>query len=159
MKFHVVTRCSRVSNLSTLLESVYSSGVDVSWHIVVDTNHVKEMEVSLLGKLYENGAQLYFRDGDGWGLSNLNDILKALPEGYVFHLDDDNLIHPEYYEELTKAIEENPKKKVFCYGQLVDTGTGFVRSASPENTVVGGIDLAQYTVHTDVYKTMSYGSG
>ena len=159
MQFHVVTRCSRVSNLLPLLDTVYSSGVNVSWHIVFDTKHVKEVEVSLLGKLYESGAQLYFRDGDGWGLSNLNDILKSLPEGYVFHLDDDNLIHPEYYKELTKAIKENPEKKAFCYGQLVDTGSGFVRSASPGNTVVGGIDLAQYTVHTDVYKTMSYGSG
>lgn len=159
MQFHVVTRCSRVSNLLTLLDTVYSSGVNVSWHIVFDTKHVKEVEVSLLGKLYENEAQLYFRDGDGWGLSNLNDILKSLPQGYVFHLDDDNLMHPDYYKEMVHIIGQNPKKNVFCYGQLVDAGSGWVRSASPENTVVGGIDLAQYTVHTDVYKTMSYGSG
>ena len=159
MQFHVVTRCSRVSNLLTLLDTVYSSGVSVSWHIVFDTKHVRDIEVSLLARLYEVGAHLYFREGDGWGLSNLNDILKALPEGYVSHLDDDNLIHPDYYTKLTKAIKKNPKKKVFCYGQLVDIGTGFNRDASPGNTVVGGIDLAQYTVHTDVYKTMSYGSG
>ena len=159
MQFHVVTRCSRVSNLLTLLDTVYSSGVSVSWHIVFDTKHVKDIEVSLLARLYEVGANLYFREGDGWGLSNLNDILKALPNGYVSHLDDDNLIHPEYYKVLTKAIKNNPKKKVFCYGQLVDVISRYNRDASPENTVVGGIDLAQYTVHTDVYKTMSYGSG
>ena len=159
MQFHVVTRCSRVSNLLTLLDTVYSSGVNVSWHIVFDTKNVKDIEVSLLARLYEVGAHLYFREGDGWGLSNLNDILKALPKGYVSHLDDDNLIHPEYYKVLTKAIKKNPKKKVFCYGQLVDVISGCNRDASSENTVVGGIDLAQYTVHTDVYKTMSYGSG
>jgi len=50
----------------TLLDTVYSSGVDVSWHIVFDTKHVKDIEVSLLARLYEVGAQLYFRDGDGW---------------------------------------------------------------------------------------------
>ncbi len=162
MQFHVVTRCSRVSNLLTLLETVYSSGVNVSWHIVFDTKHVKNIDVSLLSKLNENGAQLYFRDGDGWGLSNLNDILKSLPQGYVFHLDDDNIMHPEYYEELTKAIKKNPKKKAFCYDQKVD-GRDFtgldIRVASKENLIPRGIDLAQYTVHTDVYKTMSYGSG
>jgi len=162
MQFHVVTRCSRVSNLLTLLDTVYSSGVNVSWHIVFDTKHVKEVEVSLLGKLYENGAQLYLRDGDGWGLSNLNDILKALPEGYVFHLDDDNIMHPDYYRQLSIAIDMHPDKKAFCYNQqldLTDFSGQFIRYASPDNTVVGGIDLAQYTVHTDVYKTMSYGSG
>jgi glycosyltransferase involved in cell wall biosynthesis len=159
MQFHVVTRCSRVSNLLTLLDTVYSSGVNVSWHIVFDTKHVKNIEVSLLSKLNEKEAQLYFRDGDGWGLSNLNDILKSLPQGYVFHLDDDNIMHPDYYRQLTMAIDMHPDKKVFCYGQLVDEDFNQVRYAYPESTVVGGIDLAQYTVHTDVYKTMSYGSG
>ena len=159
MQFHVVTRCTRVENLLTLLEGVYSSGVNVSWHIVFDTNHVKEVDVKLLGELYSSNAQLYFKNGDGWGLSNLNDILKALPEGYVFHLDDDNLMHPDYYRQMSIAHSMWPDKKVFCYGQELSIWGDNFRYASPENTVVGGIDLAQYTVHTDVYKEMSYGSG
>lgn len=159
MKFHVVTRCTRVENLLTLLDGVYASGVDVSWHIVFDTNHVKEVDVKILGELYKNKAELYFRDGDGWGLSNLNDILKALPEGYVFHLDDDNMMHPDYYRQMSIANSIWPDKKVFCYGQELTLQGDNFRYASPENTVVGSIDLAQYTVHTDVYKEMSYGSG
>ena len=159
MQFHVVTRCTRVENLLTLLEGVYSSGVNVSWHIVFDTNHVKEVDVKILGELYKNNAQLYFKNGDGWGLSNLNDILKALPEGYVFHLDDDNLMHPDYYKQISIAVSAFPNAKVFCYGQELSIWGDDFRYASSENTVVGKIDLAQYTVHTDVYKEMSYGSG
>jgi glycosyltransferase involved in cell wall biosynthesis len=158
MKFHIVTRCCRPENLLTLSESVYNTDADITWHIVFDTSKVKEINVSLLGELYGLGAVIYFRDGDGWGLSNLNDILTSLTEGYVFHLDDDNIIHPNYYKEISKAIRKS-KSLVLCYNQLVEIGTGFTRIASKENTIVGEIDLAQYTVHTDAYKLVSYGSG
>ena len=158
MKFHVVTRCCRPENILTVAESVYADGVDVTWHIVFDTSKVKELDVQILGELYSLGAVLYFRDGDGWGLSNLNDILLSLSKGYVFNLDDDNILHPEYYKEISKAIKKG-KSLAYCYNQLVDVGSGETRIASKENTIVGKIDLAQYTVHTDVYKLISYGSG
>jgi len=158
MKFHVITRCTRVENLLTIADSVYKDGFDVTWHVVFDTNVVKEVEASLLGELYRRGADLHFKDGDGWGLSNLNDILISLTKGYVFHLDDDNIIHTDYYKEIARSIKKN-KSLAYCYNQLVNVGSGETRTASIENTVVGGIDLAQYTVHTDVYKLISYGSG
>ena len=162
MKFHVVTRCCRPENILTVAESVYADGVDVTWHIVFDTSKVKELDVQILGELYRLGAVLYFRDGDGWGLSNLNDILNNLSEGYVFHLDDDNLMHPDYYSTLSKYINEKNNVSAFCYNQFVDkkdfTGLEY-RIASPENIKVKGIDLAQYTVHTYMYKLISYGPG
>lgn len=158
MKFHVITRCTRVENLLTIADSVYKEGVDVTWHVVFDTSVIKEVEASLLGELYRRGAELHFKDGDGWGLSNLNDILISLPKGYIFHLDDDNIIHPDYYKEITNAIKKK-KSLAYCYNQLVNVESLETRTASSKNTVVGGIDLAQYTVHTDVYKLISYGSG
>lgn len=156
MNLHVVTRATRLSNLKDLHKSF--NGNDLNWHVVIDTSVVKSIDTDLLQWL-STVANVIFKPGDGWGLSNLNDILRSLPSGYVFNLDDDNIMHPDYYTQIKSSVEQFPDKKVFCYGQQLGLYTDTVRNASPESTVVGGIDLAQYTVHTDVYKEMSYGSG
>lgn len=161
MKFHVITRCTRVENLLTIADSVYKEGVDVTWHVVFDTNVVKEIEASLLGELYKLGAVLYFKQGSPgtYMYPEMNELIKTLPsEDYVTLIDDDNIVHPDYYTEITKCAKKY-KVSAFCYNQLVDVNANTFRYASHGNTVVGGIDLAQYTVRVSEFDFAEFGSG
>lgn len=162
MKFHVITRCTRVENLLTIADSVYKEGVDVTWHVVFDTNVVKEIEASLLGELYKLGAELYFKQGTPgtYMYPEMNELVKTLPsEDYVTLIDDDNIVHPDYYDVIIDTIKTNPHNDAFCYDQLITLDNPTHRYASPENTVVGGIDLAQYTVCAGTFFNYQFGSG
>ena len=149
MKFHVITRCTRVENLLTIADSVYKEGVDVTWHVVFDTNVVKEIEASLLGELYKLGAVLYFKQGSPgtYMYPEMNDLIREkIPYGELVTLiDDDNIVHPEYYEAVNNAYDKDSITYAFCYNQLITLDNPTYRHASPSNTVIGGIDLAQYT--------------
>ena len=161
MKFHVITRCTRVENLLTIADSVYKDGVDVTWHVVFDTNVVKEVEASLLGELYKLGAFLYFKQGSPgtYMYPEMNELIKTLPsEDYVTLIDDDNIVHPDYYTEILKSAKKS-EASAFCYNQLITVDHPTHRHASPSNTVVGGIDLAQYTVKVSAFDFAEFSSG
>lgn len=163
MKFHVITRCTRVENLLTIADSVYKEGVDVTWHVVFDTNVVKDIEASLLGELYSRGALLYFKKGTPgtYMYPEMNEIIsfELKTYDYVTLIDDDNIVHPDYYDVMSEAIKENPYACAFCYNQLVDINRNSYRIALPHNTVVGGIDLAQFTVSVSYASCFEFGAG
>jgi len=165
MKFHVITRCTRVENLLTIADSVYKEGVDVTWHVVFDTNVVKEIEASLLGELYKLGAVLYFKKGSPgtYMYPEMNELIKnnsLFGRGHwVTLIDDDNIVHPDYYEEIISGLQDSPDASAFCYNQLVTVNNPTYRHASKGNTVVGGIDLAQYTVKVSAFDFAEFGSG
>ena len=162
MKFHVITRCTRVENLLTIADSVYKEGVDVTWHVVFDTGVVKEIEASLLGELYSKGAILYFKQGSPgtYMYPEMNELVRQFDEDdYVTLIDDDNIVHPDYYNVIIDTIKNNFRKDAFCYNQLITVDNPTYRHASPENTVVGGIDLAQYTVCANTFINYEFGSG
>ena len=161
MKFHVITRCTRVENLLNIADSVYKDGVDVTWHVVFDTSVVKEIEASLLGELYKLGAFLYFKQGSPgtYMYPEMNELIKTLPsEDYVTLIDDDNIVHPDYYTEILKYAKKS-EASAFCYNQLITVDNPTHRHASPSNTVVGSIDLAQYTVKAVTFSLCEFGAG
>lgn len=166
MKFHVITRCTRVENLLTIADSVYKEGVDVTWHAVFDTSVVKDIEASLLGELHKLGAVLYFKQGSPgtYMYPEVNKIINNLYDlgDFVTLIDDDNIVHPDYYDSIIEAYDNSDNERVFCYNQFVDkkdfTGLEY-RVASPENVSVQGIDLAQFTVRVDAFIHTKFGSG
>ena len=71
-------------------------------------------------------------------------------EGYIYYLDDDNILHPDFIETVS---QETCKSQIYTFDQFVD-GKDFTRLeyriASPENTKYQGIDLAQLLFHHSV---------
>ena len=162
MKFHVITRCTRVENLLTIADSVYKEGVDVTWHVVFDTSVVKDIDISLLGELYNTGAILYFKQGSPgtYMYPEMNELIKTFPsEDYVTLIDDDNIVHPDYYDVIADIIKINPHSDAFCYNQLITLDNPTYRHASPSNTIVGSIDLAQYTVKASTFGLCEFDAG
>ena len=165
MKINIITRCTRIQNLKTVKDSVFKidkpDNVAIEWHIVFDTKVLKDIDADILNTLDDGSVQFHFRKGDGWGLSQLNNLIHSL-EGWIYHLDDDNILHPEFYTELSKVVAENSKTKGIIFSQKISHRdfTGLrTREAKPENVKVRHIDLAQWLIHSDLHKDYSYGSG
>lgn len=152
MKLHVVTRCTRPENLLAIRDSIGFNLNYVRWHIVFDTSIVEELDAKLLGELYSVGGIIHFKKGvkGEYLYPQLNNIVRDFSEkDYVTFIDDDNICHPDYFKAIDELITENPEAFAFCYNQELING---VRTASPSNTIVGGIDLAQYTVKVEAFE-------
>ena len=162
MKFQIITRSTRLNNLEKVRDSVFNNipkGCKVTWHIVFDTKVLKDIDAELLNRLSDENTQFHFRKGDGWGLSQLNPIIQKL-EGWIYHLDDDNILHENFYSTIKKAKLEDKKAVIFSQkvGGIDFSGVD-IRYAKPENVRVREIDLAQWLIHSSLHKDNLYGSG
>ena len=164
MKFSIITRCTRVGNIEKVKESVFSNlkpKTKVHWHVMFDTKVLKDISADVLNKLDDENTTIHFRKGDEWGLGQLNKIIKKC-DGWVYHCDDDNIIHKDFYASIEKHHRKNKESKVFVVSQHVG-GKDFsgleVREALAENVAVGKIDLAQWLIHSSIHEDFEYGSG
>lgn len=160
MKFNILTRCTRFNNLSAIRDSVLNNDYDVAWHILFDTRQLKEIPVTLLQDLQDDRVKLHFLEGSG------NDYLYpqcselgATLDGWVYLMDDDNIIQEDFYLRMVESIKENPNKKIFIVSQKVD-GKDFtgldIRVASAENTKYQGVDVGQILFHDSVFKEYQF---
>lgn len=163
IKFNIVTRCTRIKDLATVQASIdIHQGVNKTWHIIFDNAAIESIELSLLRRLQDTGAKLYFSKGgrETMLFPEACDIVRTFDPSYIFFLDDDNTLHPKYFNRVSQVIEENPDKKIIVTEQLVD-GKDFtglkIRPIGPKHTKVQHIDTAQMTIHTSVFDRYSIG--
>ena len=164
MILNIITRCTRLQNIDEVKSSIFENKpeeIEINWHVVFDTKVLKDIDAELLNRLDDENTTLHFRKGDGWGLSQLNDLIHSL-HGWIYHLDDDNTIHKDFYSSILEELDKNPDALAFIFSQWVG-GKDFsgvnVRRAKPENVEVGKIDLAQWLIHSDLHERYEYGSG
>lgn len=158
MLFHVITRCTRPENLKKIYNSF--NGYDkLKWTVVFDGSFLSELDLELLGWLTDIGASykiLYSKSGS-YLYPEVNSIISSNEGFWTTLIDDDNIVHPDYFSSLESLIQGSITSSVFIYNQILEDDS--IRLCSPENTVVGSIDLAQFTFHTDVMELASFKAG
>lgn len=149
---HILTRCTRQTNLIKIHQSIKDS----TWHVMFDTNTLKDIDAETLNYLQENNVNVYFLKSDpsSFGYDMINYVIKRITDGWIYILDDDNIIHPEFYEEINKSIQTT-NSNIFVFNQQVD-GKDFTkldtRLALPENMRLQGVDIAQVIFNRNILK-------
>jgi glycosyltransferase involved in cell wall biosynthesis len=162
---HILTRCTRQQNLLTIKKSVFPSPINTIWHIIFDTTTLKDIDAEMLNELQDPTTRFHFVKGDGsdYLYPQLSDIIDKLHKDvYVVILDDDNIIHPDFYNTIKSEIEANPNKDAFVYEQFVNKKdfTGLdVRKVGPEHMRLRHIDSAQYVIKQSLYTQGRYEGG
>jgi glycosyltransferase involved in cell wall biosynthesis len=159
MELHIITRCTRLQHLLTIKDSVFQHPeTNITWHILFDTSVLKDVEFDLLQKLQNNKTVFHFiegREGDLLYPQSMQ-VVKTIKEGYVYYLDDDNILHPDFIPTMSKIAKES---KIYVVDQFVDkkdfTGLEY-RIASPENTRYQGIDMAQMLIHFSIFNRYEF---
>jgi glycosyltransferase involved in cell wall biosynthesis len=164
MKISIITRCTRTSNLLTIKEGVLNSpkGVNVNWHIVFDTGALKDIDAEVLSNLTDTAnVKLHFVKGQQGGLlyPEVSDIIRTIKSGWIYLLDDDNIIHEDFYKTIKASIKNLPIAQVHIVSQLV-AGRDFtgqeIGVASRENTAFQKIDIAQMVINRSIFDTHSF---
>lgn len=159
-KLHIITRCTRPQNLRQIRESIIignKSTFNITWHVVFDTNILKDVDTTLLNELsaYDSMVTPVFKfmaaSKNSYGYDSVNRIVSSLPKSetdeWFYLLDDDNILHSDFHE--LSDIIDSTEKDVIVFNQYIGcrdfTGLEY-RKAAAENTKVGGIDAAQYII-------------
>ena len=160
MKFNIITRCSRLQNLPIIKNNIFKSGYDIDWHLIFDTTTLKDIPAELLNELQNENTFFHFVQGNGtdYLYPQSGEIISKL-KGYAVFVDDDSIMHPEYYDSISYIIKNFPFGKIFITSQQVD-GRDFtgldIRIASAENTRYQGVDIAQITFDCGIFKQYNF---
>ena len=155
-KIHVITRCSRLNNLREIHNSVFNTDkFDIKWYIIFDTNFVDSLPIDLLTFLQSSGVIIKFQKSEekDHGHQLINSVLDEIENGWIYVLDDDNLMHENFYTKIHQSMKSKPKVKGFIFDQKVG-GIDFtgldIRECGQDLVKVGKIDMAQFILKRDL---------
>jgi len=151
---NILTRCTRPENLLQISKTIFTDLFEINWYILFDTTVLKDIDAELLMELSKYAKIKFLKSQpNSFGYNMVNDILDEITDGWVYILDDDNLIHPNFYKKLNELINDDTYG-IFVFEQKVD-GKDFtkldIRESKPENMKVGGVDIAQVLIHIGHY--------
>ena len=167
MKINVITRCTRTSNLlkikSTVFDTSKTRGVEIHWHVMFDTGALKDIDASILSELDQANTTIHFIKGQSGGMMypETTDLIRSLEHSWFYLLDDDNIMHPEFYQRVEDfaMLPVNSEKKIIMVGQAVDgkdfTGLKY-REATPESTGFRKTDIAQILFRSELFEKYGF---
>lgn len=162
---NIVTAVSRPGNLIRILDSIektaHLSGLDVKWITIFDApadappdvqerfSSVKSIRIK---KDFWLGGPVKF------GILQKNLGIDLCDDGFYYLLDDDNVVHPSFFERIGQLIASNQGKLAFAFNQKRWDFHGDL-PARPDRMVPGKIDNSMFVVHTSLIGAARYDLG
>jgi hypothetical protein len=139
----IITPCSRPENLQKLKESINFDKIH-KWIICYDTSngrkypsifsHKKILEIEANGESQKSIV----------GHFQYNAALDLVEDDYVYRLDDDNIMHPDFWKK-EFTLTDDIASLVYTFPSCRRTGELYVDAKIPK---VGFIDSACFCTHT-----------
>ena len=141
----IITPCSRPDNLHQLKPTIPEH---CEWIIVVDgaSSEVIPREIRELPNV-----QIYHVEGGLEGSTQRNLALRKARGQYVYFLDDDNIIHPRYFEEIMPLLDG---RRVIVVNQTWADGERHVVASPPVR--VGSVDTGQVILPLDLAREFEW---
>lgn len=162
---NIVTAVSRPTNLRRILASiddtVQLSGLSLKWILIFDAPADAPSDfqalVNVISKFRVQKAS--WPNGPvKFGILQKNMGIDLCDDGFYYLLDDDNIIHPNFFKRIGELIRANPDKEAFAFNQQRWDFHGNI-SATPERMVPGKIDNSMFVVHTKLIGSDRYNLG
>lgn len=157
-ELRIITPCTRPENLQTIYESIVVAmqGMRWKWKWLVLLNY-SEVPQNSLPQSEAVELSLCQQPHKSWGGWQRTEAIRRLAEqeysGWVYFLDDDNLLPPSWAEMITDAIESRPNARVIIGSREVSRG----KIHPPSGWGPSRIDTGQVLVHSDLIKGMRWG--
>jgi glycosyltransferase involved in cell wall biosynthesis len=144
-KLNLITPCSRPKNLDEVYKSILPGlkFFNINWYIIFDGNEIKwDKDLSWIHKF------TYYDPKSVSGYSQRNFALDKISSGYVYFLDDDTVIHPDFFQKMYNLVTALSKKKFgFIFGQQ---GVNWVRRNTAKNIKQCQIDMGQFVLDREL---------
>ena len=145
---NIVTPVTRPENLKEIAMSVQTDLFNIEWYLVYD--RVEPF------KFYHGDTSIFtvihHSTGDDIaGNVQRNKALDFIHDGFVYFLDDDNIIHPDFYETLWFEIDSDFDKLAFLFEAVKKNGNPFCSlDDNFMNIMPDEIDTCQFVVSRDL---------
>jgi hypothetical protein len=163
-KLTVLTTCSRAESLTLLAPGVAAGQdwFDLEWRVLFDGAKVspqRRLEMELQISSIASGLPMH------WGLIEAghfqwqrgpNRFLAEVMDGWMWFLDDDNLVHPSFFAGLRELLAQQPEKRAWVFSQALLGPPPNVRVANPGAVRECHIDLAQYCIERGLIGEMKF---
>jgi hypothetical protein len=169
MILNIITSCIRPQNLPVILASIIKANstakIPIQWYLTVDTRSTKYSEKALIDARSKmiSPAEIIIKwreFSDAYDKNwPINVALEEIVEGLVCILDDDNIMHPNYINAISKAAGE--KEIGIFYDQIMGpnaSGNPQIRKVYQHLIQPGYIDAAQLTVSRSLIDTTRWPS-
>ena len=172
-KLAIITPCSRPWNLDRIRESIcFDDDVLHAWIIVHDTDAAASFKPHFSPpspKIVEVAAPTRASEGHVGGGNHqrnvgLDLLLSPTPDGevkpfdgLVYFLDDDNIVHPNFWAVLLPRMREDVRVRMYSFDQVMWSSSADAASSTKtqtrlrlrgDNVRVFAIDTAQCVVHS-----------
>ena len=110
IKLNIITRCTRPQFLQKVKESIFKTILfDIKWWVVFDTRVIKDIDADFLSDLQLLGGQSLFLKGEEGDMAHslLSKVIDKIDDGFIYFLDDDNIMHENFYDVLSKSISKH----------------------------------------------------
>ena len=148
-KVFIVTPSRRPFNLEFIADTVPQ---ECEWVVVFDKTVKNE-------HMFENANVIHSQDTGLWGNPNRNigleyikNQLNPSDNDWVYILDDDNVIHPEWWNNIQSHL--NTDASIITWGQL--WASGEPRTEPTDTPKIAKIDTSQYMVRWNVAKNLRF---
>lgn len=146
MLINIVTPCSRPENLKAIAESINIPSRHYRWIVVHDADEFPDIEMPK-----EAEHHLYREEGSIAGHAQRNFANRLIADGYVLQIDDDTILHPDFWEAV-KDCEED----IVSWAQ---TWANVAHRLAAGNYWVGGIDSGSFMVKRSVIGDLQWQAG
>jgi len=147
--FNVITPCTRPENLDRMLASLIACTVPapITWHIIYDTEDILVPNLQLRTPLIKVKEYTHADKRSVVGHAQRNYGMECIDSGFIYFLDDDNIIHPAFFSAVYEEYLKDPYKLVFVVDQIFKNKE--IRLiAGPDNTKKFHVDTAQFCIHS-----------
>jgi glycosyltransferase involved in cell wall biosynthesis len=148
-KVFIVTPSRRPFNLEFIAETVPQ---ECEWVVVFDKTVKNE-------HIVENATVIHSQDTGFWGNPNRNIGLEYIKNNFhpsdndwIYILDDDNVIHPEWWSNI--QLHLNSTESIITWGQV--WASGQPRTEPTDTPKIATIDTSQYMVRWNVAKNLRF---
>jgi len=153
---NIITRCTRVTKIKEIFESFdrKSKKISIKWFFLFDLTSLTEIPTDILSFLKDKSEiRFYESDPKDFGHDLINKVIDDIDSGLIYVLDDDNIIHPNFFNLLEDWIDNHNQFGGLIFNQKVG-GIDFsgldIREADEQNMVVGKIDMAQFCLKREL---------
>lgn len=143
---YIITPCTRTYNLQKMSATIPA---DCKWVIVYDSKIKNKVEMENAINLYSPYTGAFGNPNRNFAIESIKDQLKD--EDWLYILDDDNVIHSDWYDEVSKYLDSH---SMLHWNQDFPNNT--LRATAPDIPQKNTVDTAQYMVKWGAVKHIRY---
>lgn len=148
-KVFIITPCTRPFNLEFMSKTIPN---ECEWIVVLDDKVKNDYDLPNATIIRSGETGFWGNPNRNFGLEYIKENLNPKDNDWIYILDDDNILHPDWWSVIKEEI--NSKEPIITWGQLWPIGE--IRTnptVVPRNS---NIDTSQYMVRWDTSKKIRF---